>query len=347
MRPEIKELIRPNILALKPYSSARDEFKGEAKVYLDANESPYGEYNRYPDPKQNSLRMRLASIKDIKVENLLLGNGSDECIDLLFRIFCTPGSDRALTFTPTYGMYEVSAAINNVDLIELPLNDEFQIDLEQLEPYLSDTRIKLIFICSPNNPTGNLLSPDLIRTVLDQFKGIVVIDEAYIDFAESTSWSKQIMDYPNLVVLQTMSKAYGMANLRIGMTISSEDIIGLMNKVKPPYNLSGLVQSKALEVLQDAKAIEDNIRQTLEQRQTMVAAFSILNCVNRVFASDANFILVDMESASMRYKLLADKGIIIRSRVNVIDNCLRITIGTPEENELILREIRVLDQIQF
>ena len=269
MTIDIKNLVRKNILNLKPYSSARDEFEGENGIFLDANENPFGELNRYPDPYQLKIKQKLSELNQISTENIFLGNGSDEVIDLAFRIFCEPKKDKVLTFSPTYGMYEVSANINDVELINLELNKDFQIDLENLKPYLNDENLKIIFICSPNNPTGNSIKN--IKYILENFNGIVFIDEAYIDFSPEESFRNQIKNYPNLIVSQTFSKAWGMASVRVGIAYASEEIIKFYNKVKPPYNISQLNQDAILNTLNDEKInhVSENIKIILEEKKIL------------------------------------------------------------------------------
>ncbi|WP_116787322.1 histidinol-phosphate transaminase [Flavobacterium psychrotrophum] len=338
---DLSKIVRPNIRVLQPYSSARDEFKGTAAVYLDANENPFGTLNRYPDPLQKQLKASLSEIKAVDTQNIFVDNGSDEAIDLCFRIFCEPGKDRALTFTPTYGMYKVSADINNVVLDEVPLDDNFQIDIEKTLPLLEDERLKLIFICSPNNPTGNNLNN--IETILQNFNGIVVVDEAYIDFSENESLSQKIAQYPNLVVLQTLSKAWGLAAARIGLALADANIISLFNKVKPPYNVSRLNYEAAIAALGQPKVFEQQKQLLLQQRTVLQQELINLPFVTNVYPSNANFLLVAVTDASGIYNRLVEKGIILRNRNSVIANCIRITIGTPEENELLLTTLKNLN----
>lgn len=339
---DLTKIVRPNILALQPYSSARDEFKGTAAVYLDANENPYGTLNRYPDPLQKQLKASLSKIKNVAPENIFVGNGSDEAIDLCFRIFCEPGIDRALTFTPTYGMYKVSANINNIVLDEVPLDANFQIDIQNTLPLLQDDRLKLIFICSPNNPTGNNLNN--IDLILQNFNGIVVVDEAYIDFSESASLSQKIAQYPNLIVLQTLSKAWGLAAARVGLALADANIITLFNKVKPPYNISRLNYEAAIAALAQPKIFEQQKQLLLQQRAILQEALIGLNFVNKVCSSDANFLLVAVNDANAIYNRLVENGIILRNRNSIIANCIRITIGTPDENELLLTTLKNLNR---
>lgn len=336
----LEKIVRPNILALKPYSSARDEFKGTATAYLDANENPFGTLNRYPDPLQKQLKDKLAVIKSVSAENIFVGNGSDEAIDLCFRIFCEPGEDKALTFTPTYGMYKVSADINNVSLIEVPLTDDFQIDIDTALPLLKDEQLKLVFLCSPNNPTGNILND--VETILQSFSGIVVVDEAYIDFANAASLSQKLAKYPNLVVLQTLSKAWGLAAARVGLAFANAPVINLFNKVKPPYNISRINYEAALAALENADAVEKQKQVLLSERENLVNALAQLPITKKIYPTDANFVLVEVTDADGIYNALVQKGIILRNRNTVVPGCLRITIGTPEENTLLINTLKSL-----
>jgi histidinol-phosphate aminotransferase len=331
---DLNKIVRPNILALKPYSSARDEFKGTATAYLDANENPYGMFNRYPDPQQKQLKEALSVLKGVPKENIFVGNGSDEAIDLCYRIFCEPGQDSALTFTPTYGMYKVSADINNAALIELPLDKDFEIDVDKALPLLKNDNLKLVFICSPNNPTGN--SIDAIETILQHFNGIVVVDEAYIDFSASASLLEQLELYPNLIVLQTFSKAWGLAAARVGLAYASPEIISYFNKVKPPYNVSRLNYTVALAAVSQPEIFETRKNTLLAEREKMVRGLLKLKVVTKLYPSDANFLLVEVIDADGIYNALVQKGIILRNRNTVVPNCLRITIGSAEENDLLL-----------
>ncbi|MFP9099047.1 histidinol-phosphate transaminase [Flavobacterium sp. RHBU_24] len=337
---DLSKIVRPNILALKPYSSARDEFKGTATAYLDANENPYGMFNRYPDPQQKQLKEALSKLKNVPQENIFVGNGSDEAIDLCYRIFCEPGKDSALTFTPTYGMYSVSADINNVTLVELPLDKNFQIDVDKTLPLFKRENLKLVFICSPNNPTGN--SIDAIETILKNFDGIVVVDEAYIDFSASASLLEKLELYPNLVVLQTFSKAWGLAAARVGLAYASAEIISYFNKVKPPYNVSRLNYTVALAAISQPELFENQKNKLLAEREKMVHSLQKLNVVKKVYPSDANFLLVEVTDADGIYNSLVQKGIILRNRNNVVPDCLRITIGSAEENDLLLTALNEL-----
>jgi histidinol-phosphate aminotransferase len=336
----LEKIVRPNILALKPYRSARDEFKGTATAYLDANENPFGTLNRYPDPLQKQLKNKLSQIKGIVTENIFVGNGSDEAIDLCFRIFCEPGKEKALTFTPTYGMYKVSADINNVDLTEVPLTADFQIDVKDALPLLKDENLKLVFLCSPNNPTGNILTD--VEVILQNFSGIVVVDEAYIDFSETTSLSEKLVQYPNLIVLQTLSKAWGLAAARVGLAFASGEIISLFNKVKPPYNISKLNNEAALSVLENQEKIEQQKAILLAERATLIDDLSQLPITKKIYPTDANFVLVEVTDADTIYNALVERGIILRNRNTIVPGCLRITIGTPEENTLLITTLKSL-----
>lgn len=330
----LENLVRPNILKLKPYSSARDEYKGSTGIFLDANENPFGNLNRYPDPYQKEVKEKLSALKSIPVSQIFLGNGSDEVIDLVFRIFCTPGRDKALVFTPTYGMYEVSANINDTELLQLPLNSDFQIDKESIIPFLTDENLKLIFICSPNNPTGN--SIENVDFILENFNGIVFVDEAYIDFSTQKSWTEKLSQYPNLVISQTFSKARGLAAVRVGIAYSSPEIIALFNKTKPPYNVSQLNQEAALIALLDAKKYQSEIKTILAEKERLEKEFLQLSLIKKIYPSDANFILVEVNDADGIYNNLVQQKIITRNRNSVIAGCIRITIGTTEENNQLI-----------
>lgn len=336
----IKQLVRPNILDLEPYSSARDEFTGNAGIFLDANENPFGQNNRYPDPQQKELKQKLAELKGVNTENIMIGNGSDEIIDLAFRIFCEPGVDKAITFTPTYGMYKVSAAINAIKMLELALSPEFQIDLKQLENYFNDSSIKLMFICSPNNPTGNRINPKDIEQILNKFNGIVIVDEAYIDFANSNSLLALIYKYNNLIVSQTFSKAWGLAAARVGVAYSCKEIIQLYQKVKPPYNVSSLNQKAALIALKNEANYKEKLKQIIDEKKRVYNELEQMTQVKKVYPSEANFILFQVENAPQIYHDLVKQNIIIRNRSNQIENCLRVTIGTPKENNTFIKALK-------
>ncbi len=338
-------LLRENIKKLVPYSSARDEFKGEASVLLDANENAFGSpysknYHRYPDPLQHQLKEKLYQIKGVPTENIFLGNGSDEAIDLLFRAFCEPAKDNVIVVPPTYGMYEVSANINNVSLKKVNLTADYQLDLDGIAAAI-DAHTKLIFICSPNNPTGNSIRRQDIETILVNFDGIVVVDEAYINFSKLPSFTKDLAEFPNLVVLQTLSKAWGLAALRLGMAFASQEIIRVFNKIKPPYNINQATQEIVLEALQGVDQVNTWIKLLVEEREKLSASLAELDEVAAVTPSDANFILVKLTEPRALYNFLVDKGIIVRdrSKVELCEGCLRFTIGTPQENELLYRAI--------
>jgi histidinol-phosphate aminotransferase len=342
---DLNTIIRPNIRNLVPYSSARDEFKGEASVYLDANENSLGSplikwYNRYPDPLQWEVKKKLSAIKGIAPEQIFLGNGSDEAIDLLYRAFCEPGIDNVVICPPTYGMYEVSANINNIKLKKVPLTPEYQLDLEAMEEAI-DANTRIIWLCSPNNPTGNSLDREDVEIILNNFDGLVVVDEAYINFSRHRSFIPDLADYPNLVVLQTLSKAWGLAALRIGMAFASKEIIEVFNRIKPPYNISQAAQELVLEALDRVDDVNNMIRILVEERKTLAEELTKLPQVIRVYPSDANFLLVKTVDAKGLYKYLVSKGIVVRDRSNVIlcDESLRITVGTPRENQVLLRAI--------
>lgn len=338
-------LVRKNIRVMKPYSSARDEFKGEANVFLDANENSLGSpllkwYNRYPDPMQWQIKEKIAKIKHVDAEQIFLGNGSDEPIDLLFRCFCEPGIDEVIICPPTYGMYEVSANINNISLNRVPLNLDYQLDLPALEDAIKPNT-KIIWICSPNNPTGNSIDRQDIEMILNNFDGLVVIDEAYINFARQRSFIMDLNDYPNLVVLQTFSKAWGLAGLRVGMAFASIEIVAFLNKVKPPYNISQPVQDLVINALDEIGGVNDMIRILVASRNQLAIALSEAVEVLHVYPSDANFLLVKFKDAKAMYAYLLGKGIVLRDRSNVLlcDQCLRITVGTEEENLKLLTAI--------
>ncbi|WP_341841026.1 histidinol-phosphate transaminase [Chitinophaga caseinilytica] len=343
---DLNSLLRDNIKRLTPYSSARDEFKGEASVYLDANENSFGSplptnYHRYPDPLQWKVKYRLADIKGVPPQNIFLGNGSDEAIDILYRAFCRPGVDNVVLCPPTYGMYEVSANINDIEIRKAPLTEDFQLDLEAIESAI-DENTKLIFICSPNNPTANAIDKEAIEMILNNFEGIVVVDEAYINFSRHKSFIQELTEYPNLVVLQTLSKAWGLAALRMGMAFASEDIINIFNKIKPPYNINQASQELALEALGNVEQVNAWIKETVEEREKLTGELAKLSIVEKVYPSDANFLLVKTIDAKGIYSILTNQGIIVRdrSKVELCAGCLRITIGTPEENVTLLQALQ-------
>lgn len=342
MKP-LQQLTRPNIWSLAPYSSARSEYSGRvANVFLDANENPYNDpYNRYPDPLQHEVKARISNIKGVPEECIFLGNGSDEAIDLVFRCFCEPRKDNVVAISPTYGMYEVCANINNVEYRNVMLDEQYQIEADRLLAACDDNT-KAIWLCSPNNPTGNSLNREEIIKVIEQFQGIVVVDEAYIDFSREIPITRQLYKYPNLIVLQTMSKAWGSAAIRLGMAFASKEIIDLFNKVKYPYNVNQLTQKQALQRLTDTHAVEQWVKLLLQERGRMMLAFSELKICQKVYPTDANFFLVKVDDAQKTYDYLVDKGIIVRNRTHVqlCHNCLRITIGTKEENSELLGALR-------
>ena len=338
MNFDINNLVRENVKKLVPYSSARDEFKGEARIFLDANENSFGSpltkwYNRYPDPLQWELKKKIAAIKSVPPEHILLGNGSDECIDLLIRAFCEPRMDNIIICPPTYGMYEVSAHINDVPVKAVPLTVNYQLDLHALEENI-DAHTKIIFLCSPNNPTSNSLIREDVEMLLNNFEGLVVIDEAYINFSRQRTFSMDLPDYPNLVVMQTFSKAWGLAALRLGMTIASKQIIDVLNKIKPPYNINQATQELVMKALDNLDDVNAMIVEIVKQREELAYTLAQIPYVQEVYPSDANFLLVKVDNAIGVYNYLKEKGIIIRNRSNVIlcEGCLRITVGTEEEN---------------
>lgn len=334
----LTELVRPNILALKPYSCARDEFKGEASVYLDANENPLNApLNRYPDPLQTAVKEKIAVLKGVRPSQIMLGNGSDEPIDLIVRIFCEPKVDNIVAMAPTYGMYQVCADVNNVEYRQAMLNDDFTLEADRLLAAV-DNNTKVIFLCSPNNPTGNVLSRSEVAKILDSFGGIVVIDEAYADFSGEASWLTELPRYPNLIVLQTFSKAWGMAAARCGMAFAAEEIIAYFNKVKYPYNVNLLTQQIVSEALDNAKRKEAWVAMLTEQRERLSQAMQALPIVKHVFPSDANFLLVHVVDADRVYRELVGRGIIVRNRntVALCRGCIRFTVGTAEENAALI-----------
>ena len=341
---QLKELVRENIWNLKPYSCARDEFKGEAKAYLDANENPFNTlYNRYPDPLQWAVKEKIAELKYVKPSQIMLGVGSDEPIDLIFRVFCEPKQDNVVAINPTYGMYGVCADINNVEYRQVNLEEDFSLDADKVLKSV-DENTKVIFLCSPNNPTGNLLSEAQIEKILKGFDGIVVIDEAYIDFSDKPSWLTKLKKYPQLVILQTFSKAWGLAAARCGMAFASEEIISFFNKVKYPYNINILTQKLILEKLEQVEIKNNWVKEILSQRSLMIEELNNLSIVKHIYPSDSNFILVKVDDANLRYKQLVDNGIIVRNRnsVTLCENCLRITIGTAQDNKELLKALTSL-----
>lgn len=339
----LKELTRPNVWKLKPYSSARDEYNGaQASVFLDANENPYNKpFNRYPDPMQRDLKEKLSRIKGVAPQQIFLGNGSDEAIDLVFRAFCEPGRDNVVAIDPTYGMYQVCADVNDVEYRKVLLDEAFQFSAAALLA-ATDAHTKLVFLCSPNNPTGNDLLRTEIEKVLNEFNGLVILDEAYNDFSEEPSFLSELSKYPNLIVLQTFSKAFGCAAIRLGMAFASEEIIAILSKIKYPYNVNELTQQQAVETLDNYDVILRWIEQLKEERKTLEEAFVALPCVKKVFPSDANFFLARVTDAVQIYNYLVSRGIIVRNRhtVSLCGNCLRVTVGTAEENNTLVEAMK-------
>lgn len=342
----LNALLRDNIRQLTPYSSARSEFKGEASVMLDANENAFGSplvgaYNRYPDPLQWEVKQKISTVKGVPADNIFLGNGSDEAIDLLFRAFCRPGIDNVILVPPTYGMYEVSAQINDVYCKKIPLTPTYQLDLEGIAQAI-DQQTKMIFICSPNNPTGNSIDLRAIETVLVNFEGVVVVDEAYINFSKQRSFTYSLGEFPNLVVLQTLSKAWGLAALRLGMAFANQEIISILNRIKPPYNINQATQELVLKGLDGVEEVNGWIRTTVSEREKLAGELGGLQAVHHVVPSDANFILVKFDEPINLFRYLLDEGIVVRDRssVTLCEGCLRISIGTPEENQILLNKIK-------
>ena len=331
---DLGSLVRPNILALKPYSSARDEFTGEEGIFLDANENPYGKKNRYPDPRQRKLKKALSERNGIPTKHILIGNGSDEVIDLIYRVFCEPSRDRVIICPPTYGMYEVSANINNVEVIEVPLTSEFELNIDEILSHPA----KCVFVCSPNNPTGNRLKN--VERLLNEFQGIVVVDEAYIDFSTDPGFVSKVHEYPNLIVTRTFSKAWALASARVGIAYANEEIIGLMSKTKPPYNVSALNQLAALDALSKPQKFEYRLGVILEQRSLLEEELLKLPMVRKIYPSDANFLLVEVDNANDLYRHLVEKKVIVRNRHSVVPGCIRITVGTPDENQTLLEALK-------
>lgn len=337
----LHNLIRENIKSLKPYSSARDEYKDVAindMIFLDANENPFENgVNRYPDPQQITVKKALANIKNVHEKNILLGNGSDEVLDLLFRAFCEPNKDNIITLPPTYGMYSVLASLNAIEDRNVLLSEDFQPQIPQILAAV-DENSKILFLCSPNNPSGNSFSEEAIETLLNNFQGLVVIDEAYIDFSKQESWLQKLNKYPNLVITQTLSKAYGMAGIRLGICYASEEIIRILNNIKPPYNINELTQQKALERLQDREGVTQEIETILSERNQLAIALKGISFIEKIYESDANFILIKVDDATKRYNELIAKGIVIRNRTTqpLCENTLRLTVGTKKENEKLI-----------
>ncbi|WP_338644578.1 histidinol-phosphate transaminase [Flavobacterium sp. KS-LB2] len=344
---DINNLVRENVKIMKPYSSARDEFEDfdtADMIFLDANENPFENgVNRYPDPQQITVKAVLAKQRNVKTNQILLGNGSDEVLDLLFRAFCEPKKDNVITLPPTYGMYGVLANINAVENKEILLSADFQPQIEKIIEAI-DENTKMIFLCSPNNPTGNSFSDESVAYLLQNFKGLVVIDEAYIDFSKKESWINELDEYPNLVITQTLSKAYGLAGIRLGICYASAEVISVLNKIKPPYNVNELTQKRALERLDNPEKIKSEIESIITQRQELLKVLLNVNFVEKIYPTEANFILVKVDDANKRYDELIAKGIVIRNRTTqpLCDNCLRLTVGTEQEN---MKLIEVLKQL--
>lgn len=346
MNFDLDRMARENIKRLIPYSSARDEYKGEASIFLDANENSFGsplanEYNRYPDPLQWNLKAAIAGVKGVPVENIFIGNGSDEVIDLAYRIFCNPGKDNIIICPPTYGMYKVSAAINDVEIKKVNLTNNFQLDVEAILDSV-DENTKLLFICSPNNPTGNNMNRYDIEFLLNNFQGIIIIDEAYINYSKQKTFIQELTEYPNLIVMQTLSKAWGLAALRLGLAFGSSGIIQLFNKVKPPYNINKASQDLAIKALENVELLNNRIRETITQKKFLIKELQNFSFVNKIYESDANFILVKVDNADKLYRYLSSNSIIVRNRSKEVlcENCLRITVGTSEENLQLINTLK-------
>ncbi|WP_313580737.1 histidinol-phosphate transaminase [Chishuiella sp.] len=343
----INNIIRPNIKVMKAYSSARDEFQEITNdfVFLDANENPYETgLNRYPDPFQRNVKNELSTIKNYPANQILLGNGSDEVLDLIFRAFCEPNQDNVIAISPSYGMYSVLANLNAIEYRKSLLNEnDFQPNIEDIFSKV-DEYTKMIFLCSPNNPTGEIIKREYILEIVKRFNGLVIIDEAYIDFSTEPSWIEEIKNYPNIIVIQTLSKAFGLAGIRLGILYASLDIIAVLNKIKPPYNINQLTQQKALEILKDYDKIKLTTQTIIKQKQLLETALKEIIFIEKIYPSDANFILIKVDDATKRYNELIEKGIVIRNRTNddLCKNCLRITVGTEEENEKILENLKSL-----
>lgn len=342
----LNKLIRPAVNAMNSYSSARDEFESQDKdlVFLDANENPFSNgLNRYPDPQQMKLKNKLAALKGLKPSQVLCGNGSDEVLDLIFRAFCEPNKDAIITLTPTYGMYAVLANINGIQQQCVSLTADFQIDVPAVLNAIQPNS-KLLFICSPNNPSGNVMSRAAVKEILKAFQGLVVIDEAYIDFTDTQSWLDHLSEYPNLVVTQTLSKAYGLAGIRLGICYASEEIIAVLNKIKPPYNINSLTQKAALTAISQQENTKQQLKTILDQRTELIKEFKKIAWIEKIYPTDANFILIRVDNANLRYEELKNKGIIVRNRTREdgCANCLRITVGTVEENKRLINTLNTL-----
>ena len=343
---DIKNLVRPTIKALKPYSSARDEFQGvtDNMVFLDANENPFENgVNRYPDPQQGKLKAVLSEIKGVSAKNMLLGNGSDEVLDLIYRAFCEPKQDNVIILPPTYGMYEVLANLNAISLIKVNLTDDFQPKVDAILNSV-DANSKLLFICSPNNPSGNSFTTEAIETLVTKFNGIVIIDEAYIDFSTEKSWLSRLNEFPNLIVTQTLSKAFAMAGIRLGICYASEEIISVLNTIKPPYNINELTQKKAIELLSIKDLANKQISDLLKERGNLILELQSVSFISKIYPTDANFVLVKVDDANKRYNQLIEKGIVIRNRTTQpgCENTLRLTVGTSKENNILIETLKSL-----
>ncbi|MCB4808521.1 histidinol-phosphate transaminase [Tamlana sp. 62-3] len=343
----LQNIIRENVKAMKAYSSARDEYvsDGSKMIFLDANENPFENgVNRYPDPLQRSLKAVLAEQKNVSPNQILLGNGSDEVLDLLFRAFCEPKKDNIITLPPTYGMYTVLSNLNEIEERKVELNSDFQPNVEAILEAI-DANSKMLFICSPNNPTGNLIASGKIKTLLDNFSGLVVIDEAYIDFSNQQSWISELNNYPNLIVTQTLSKAYGLAGIRLGLCYASAEIISILNKIKPPYNVNELTQKRALERVSNLEAVTNEVNAVLKERQILIEALKNISFVETIFPTEANFVLARVDDATKRYNQLLEKGIVIRNRTTqpLCENTLRFTVGIDAENEVLIKALKELD----
>ena len=334
---------RPNIRSLVPYSSAKDEYSGADALFLDANENPFGTYNRYPDPQQRKLKAILVKQTNISPKQVFIGNGSDEVIDLLLRIFCEPGMDKIATFSPTYGMYDVSANIHNIGIVKVPLDANFDIVNTDISPILSDDKIKILFLCSPNNPTGNDLNSEKMMELIESFNGIVCVDEAYIEFSEQDSMAKWIEKHDNLVVARTMSKARGLAGARVGYAFTNEKIIELLNKVKPPYNISALNQNEAIRILENKDRFEQQRNTILNERSRLIEQLGTLSSMEQIYPTASNFILIKVKDADNLYAALLERNIIVRNRSKQIPNTLRISVGTPQENQQLLKAIKEIE----
>lgn len=342
----LNKLLRKNILGMKPYSSARDEYKDlqADMVFLDANENPFDTLlNRYPDPQQTRLKEIIATLKEVSTEQLLLGNGSDEVLDLIFRAFCEPNQDSILTLPPTYGMYDVLANLNAVENIQVPLSPDFQLEVDSILAAI-ESRTKLLFICSPNNPSGNAVDRKAIERLLNEFKGVVVIDEAYIDFTNEVSLTAYLNMYPNLIVIQTLSKAYGLAGIRLGICYASNAIIAVLNKIKPPYNINTLTQEAAIKALENKDVVDVQVETLLNERNRLINAFKSVSFIKKIYPSEANFILIKVDDANKRYDELIKNSVVVRNRSSQLhcENCLRITVGTPSENAQLLTLLNTL-----